>query len=572
MRERDNDLAGFDPVSHTMVEGASVDTMVRNGSTLPSIVTAYQNLGVKFTTPEQVGWPHLMTYLNKWDFNPRAGLAYKITSGNRPLVVRGGYAIFGSPERLRATIEGARRNPPTTAIFTNNFQDAAQAPDGLPNYSLRSAPTIVAGLNSTSALNVNNVSSMAPGSFMAYYFDPHQPTTRGHQWNLTFEREFAENMVVTFGYVGTHGSRLDQFAALNETTPDYIWFVTKGVPKPTGLYAGSLARTFGDTTYGSLYPYQKTGWSNSQNFQFEIKRRYSKGWGFQFFHVMSNTLKAGGFGWESDFLYPINLYLPGAVPVDDNARNRLLYYQRDSNIPKFQNSWNFIVGLPFGKGKRLAGNAGPVLDRIIGGWQLAALGGANSTWWTLPTSSWQFPNKLEVYGTKYPIQDCRSGTCIPGYLYYNGYIPANRINSYNASGKPNGVMGVPTNYKPAYTPLIPMPADGGSPSDPLYGFYDTNTVWVTMKNGTQQRTTYNDNLNPWRNQWKSGLYNWYQNASLFKVIPVKEQVAFRLNIDFFNVFNMPGIPKIPDAGTGIINAQTSGNGARYLQLSLRLNW
>jgi hypothetical protein len=161
---------------------------------------------------------------------------------------------------------------------------------------------------------------------------------------------------------------------------------------------------------------------------------------------------------------------------------------------------------------------------------------------------------------------------LDGYLYYNGYIPANRINSRDSSGKPNGVMGVPQDYKPSHVPLIPMPADGGSPSDPLFSFYDTNTVWVPMKNGALQRTTLNTNLNPWRNQYKSGLYNWGQNASLFKVIRIKEQVAVRANIDFFNVFNMPGIPKTPNSGTGIIDAQFSGNGARALQFGLRLSW
>ncbi|MDP2991426.1 MAG: hypothetical protein Q8O57_12780, partial [Kiritimatiellota bacterium] len=118
----------------------------------------------------------------------------------------------------------------------------------------------------------------------------------------------------------------------------------------------------------------------------------------------------------------------------------------------------------------------------------------------------------------------------------------------------------------------PMPANGGSPSDPMFSYYDSNTVWVPLKNGASQRTTFNPNLHPWQNQFKSGLYNWGQNASLFKVIRVKEQIAFRLNIDFFNVFNMPGIPKTPSSGSGIIDAQYSGSGARSLQFGLRLNW
>jgi len=196
-----------------------------------------------------------------------------------------------------------------------------------------------------------------------------------------------------------------------------------------------------------------------------------------------------------------------------------------------------------------------------------------SNWWSLPTSCWLFPNPVEIYGTKYKVQDCRSGLCYDGYLYYNGYIPANRINSTDPrTGKPNGVMGVPANYKPAHTPLIPIPADGGTPSDPMYPYYESNTVWVRLKDGTLQRTSFDTNLHPWRNQFKSGLFDWSQSASLFKVIPVNERVAFRANIDFFNVFNVPGIRKTPNEMTGLIDGQFSGNGARALQFGLRLTF
>jgi hypothetical protein len=329
---------------------------------------------------------------------------------------------------------------------------------------------------------------------------------------------------------------------------------------------------FEKTTFGQIEEYRKEGWSNSQNFQLELNRRYSKGLGFQIYYVLSNSLRAGGDGWGGDILYPAEIYMPGAVPQDPDERARFLYYRRDTNVPKHRVNWNWIMDLPFGKGKPIYGGAGSIMNRIVGGWQLAGQGSVTSNWWTLPTSNWLFPNEVEIYDTKYPVQDCRSGVCQDGYLYYNGYIPANRINSYDAQGKPNGVMGVPANYKPAHVPLIQMPADGGTSADPMFQFYDTNTVWIPLQNGTVQRVSLDDSLNPWRNQYMLGLMSWYQNASLFKIIPVNERASFRLNIDFFNVFNMPGIPKTPNNATGIINAQNSGNGARSLQFGLRLNW
>jgi hypothetical protein len=272
-----------------------------------------------------------------------------------------------------------RQNPPTTARFTYSLSDSAQTPDRLPNYGLRSAPQVIAGVNSKEVLDLNRPGGISRGSFLTSYFNPHQPTSRAHEWNLTLEREILENTVVRAGYVGTHGARLDMYYSYNQSPNDYVWFTTQGVARPTGTFAGTATRGFETTMFGNIEEYQKTGWSNSQNFQFEIQRRYTKGYGFQFFYVMSNTLKAGGSGWEDDNLTPTNIYLPGAVPQDNNARARLLFYRRDTAIPKHRYNWNWIVDLPFGRGKKLAPQAGPVLHRLIGGWQIAGQGSITST-------------------------------------------------------------------------------------------------------------------------------------------------------------------------------------------------
>jgi hypothetical protein len=202
---------------------------------------------------------------------------------------------------------------------------------------------------------------------------------------------------------------------------------------------------------------------------------------------------------------------------------------------------------------------------------LAAYSTIGSRWITLPTNNWGPVGKVEVYGTKYPIQDCRSGNCIRGYLYYNGYIPANLINSYDAQGKPNGVMGVPKNYQPLTQPIWPVPANL-NPSDPNAALYGTNIVYLPMKDGSQQRIAYDTGLHPLRNQYIRGPWALGGvNSSLFKVIPLTERLKLRLNIDFFNVFNMPGTPNA-NADTGIVSLQNSANTPRQLQWTLRLNW
>jgi hypothetical protein len=182
---------------------------------------------------------------------------------------------------------------------------------------------------------------------------------------------------------------------------------------------------------------------------------------------------------------------------------------------------------------------------------------------------------LEKYGEKYKIEDCRSGVCFPGFLYFNGYIPANQINSVNAQGRPNGVMGVPEGFKPAAAPLIPwgstaLPANAPA-NTVLSQFWDTNNVWLPLNNNTVQRLTFNDNLVPWRNQYMRGPNQWFMDASLFKFTNIGEHLTLRLNIDFFNVFNNPNNPTAVTSD-GILTTRNSGSPARVTQLTVRLSF
>jgi hypothetical protein len=571
IREGNNILTGFDPATRSIINGVPLERMYELGVTSPVIVKNFTDIGVKFVLPQDVGLPETMVHSNPRDFGPRAGFAYKLGSGNRASVIRGGYSLFGFPVPLRTFNARMRQNAPLNARFQQNFNSSAQSPDRLPNYMLRNVPPVIAGVNSTDVLDPNTPGGVARGSFLTSYFDPSQPTTRAHEWNITVEREILSNTVVRASYIGTHGSKLDQFYTFNDQPNAYVWFTNTGLPLPTGEFSGTARRNFDQTTYGAIESYRKTGWSNYSGFSGELQRRFSKGYAFQFFYVLSNAARAGGDGWSSDFITESNMYLRGAVPDDLQERNRFLNYRRDVELPKHRLRWNWIMDLPFGRGKPLLGNAGGVLDRVVGGWQIAGFGSLRSNYWTLPTGNWGELGNVEIYGTQYRIEDCRSGQCIPGYLYYNGYIPAHRINSVDAQGRPNGVMGVPSNYTPAHRPVFPTPADGGAANDPNRQFYESNTVFVPLRDGALQRTTIDTNLHPWRNQAVPGPWTKGLDASIFKNTRLTERVVLRFNADFFNVLNMPGLNQ-PDSSSGILSLQNSANEARQLQLTLRLTW
>src|SRR5262249_25468470 len=269
-----------------------------------------------------------------------------------------------------------------------NINSAAQSPDGLPNYLLRSVPTVIAGVNSKDVLDISQPGGVARGSFRTSYFAPDQPTTRAHEWNLTLEREIFANTVARAAYIGTHGSRVEQFRTYNEQPNSYVWFTNTGLPLPSGAFSGVSRRNFDQTSYGDIEEYGRSGWSNFNGVQLELQRRYSHGYGFQLFYVMSNATRAGGNGWSDDFLQEPNVFLAGAVPSDPGARNRLLNYRRDIEVPKHRLRWNWIVDLPFGRGQKFGRNARGFVDRVIGGWQLAGFGSVRSNYWSLPTSNW----------------------------------------------------------------------------------------------------------------------------------------------------------------------------------------
>src|SRR6185312_5061022 len=102
-------------------------------------------------------------------------------------------------------------------------------------------------------------------------------------------------------------------------------------------------------------------------------------------------------------------------------------------------------------------------------------------------------------------------------------------------------------------------------------YWDTNNVWIPLDNGKVQRTSYNDNLHPWRNQRMPGPRQWFQDASLFKFVPITERVTLRFNLDVFNVFNNPNDPT-GVSGNGVLSTRNSGSAARLMQLALRLTW
>jgi hypothetical protein len=574
--EKNNVSTGFDVANHSVVLGTDLNTLYKFGYTLPTVVNRLTQLGAKFEAYQQAGMPQALMTSDHKDFGPRLGFAYRVGDGARSFVVRGGYSIAYFHIPIYSYGARMRKNAPFTATFTESVTQGAYSPDGIGNYGLRSVPTLLAGVNSTNAIPLDATQSLQPGSANVSYFALNQPDPRVQNWNVTLEKEIKGNTVVRVGWIGNHSSHLEQLYQYNNTTPTYIWYATTGQALPTGVLSGVGTQPYDKGAYSRVEAWQNTGWGNSNAIRLELQRRYSRGFAYQVFYVMDNNFAAGGQGFSGTSIIPeVNQFLPGTVPTDLNRRNAFINYQRDTTTPHHRVAWNWVADLPVGAGKPILGNAGKVLNRLVGGWQVAGIGSLRSTYFTLPTGDFPTGVPLQIYGYKYPIQNCTSGTCFPAYLWYNGYIPSNRINSVDANGKPNGYEGIPADYKPAVSPLIPYGSTALPPNAPagtnVSSFWGTNTVWVPLKDGTVQRTTW-AGLAPLQHQYLSSVRQWGLDASLFKTVPINERIRLRLQADFFNVLNHPGNPNSVGSESGVLSVQSSGNSPRTLQLTLRLTW
>jgi hypothetical protein len=141
----------------------------------------------------------------------------------------------------------------------------------------------------------------------------------------------------------------------------------------TDLFGFPLQPTTGYNTYfnpqfSSLYAWRSIGYSNYNSLQVSLQKRMSHGILFDFNYTYSKSLDiqsdatsvgncgiACGFGSVINSWSPYQLYGPSAFDL------------------RHQINADWVVDLPFGRGRMIGRNVGRGLDAVIGGWQLSGL-------------------------------------------------------------------------------------------------------------------------------------------------------------------------------------------------------
>ena len=339
----------------------SVNLGVRYTLNFPSTVAdnrgAVFNLGTqKLDYLGQNGFPYSARDLEKKNFGPRVGLAYRITDS---LVMRSGYSL--------TWIEQAGITTPfTTPLFPFIQTLGQQTLDNInPAFVLSQGPTVTPQPPTPDAGLGQGVFAVQRDNGSGY----------AQQWNLSLQKSLGSNWSLEAGYLGSKLTRLGvPDVNLNQLTVEQLRLgaqLTQQVPNP---YAGQIPA---NTSLGGpsisraqlLRPYPRfttvtvyrnnIGHSTYHSLQARVEKRFSRGLTFSVAYTYSRLIDDAGAVFDS-------AVLTGPVANFQAADSFNKHLEKDvstGNVPHIFAA-SVVYELPFGRGR---------WRRFAGGWQVAAI-------------------------------------------------------------------------------------------------------------------------------------------------------------------------------------------------------
>ena len=267
--------------------------------------------------------------MQKHDFSPRIGLAYRIDDNT---VVRAAYGLFYFNEEGAGGSSRLFINYPFAAQFTVSCSSTA--------------PCLSTSSGIPQTVSANNLPTAV-----------YQPTTNltpnMQEWNFTLERQLGAALVVRAAYVGSHGNHLNLNINENVATPG------PGPVAPRQPYP----------SYGTISAWEPRGFSNYDGLQLSAERRFSAGLSFLGAFTWSKSLDEGAGGNSSTGESRINIQNPRDVAADYGLSN--FDYGRRFTL-------SFIYEPPFGHGRRFLSGMNRWENAVAGGWQLTSIVTAQS--------------------------------------------------------------------------------------------------------------------------------------------------------------------------------------------------
>ena len=468
---------------------------------------------------------------DRTDIGPRLGFAYSI---NQKTVVRGGYGIYYSP------------------VFYGN------GGDGLLGYNSGSTP-INFGRDAGITLDTYKpLPTVDPnGQYIGLldivqdYYDGNFKLGRVAQYDLNVQRELPYNFVASLSYIGNRGTRLrSSFNPLNSlpldalklgdallrkklvdvTASDRAYAASVGFTLPSspdavypgfnsqggsGLLERSVAQALRPfPQYGAINNrLESQGQSFYNGVKVDLQRRFSKGIQFGASYTFSKLITDAA----SD------LYGGSALTgvLQNPADRRSLRSISPDDVPH-NFVFNYLLELPFGKGKKFL-NQGGIVDRIVGGFQISGIQRYRSG----------TPITVFVAGGRREFLDLigYGGNLRPnltGQPFYaaNSVISGDteRIQYLNP-----GAFVAPTAYGAAPTFLDPIPGNPDNRTPYPIGSPQYAAFYANPQNflGTAAPTFNNLRTKPF----------YTEDLSIIKKTRISETAYFEIRAEFFNLLN-----------------------------------
>ncbi len=287
---------------------------------------------------------------DKNNFSPRVGFAYDI-SGKGKSVLRGGYGIFYFLDRGGIDNQLAQ-NAPFAGFSVCDYNAgcritlSGRAPDGSNDNTLA---TGALPLGNFSNLNLNN-----PSGIDALAVLPNNKVSNVQQFNVQFQQQLTDDTAISVGYVGTRARNLILYYNLNGRTVEQ----GTNIACPRALVNG---RCF--PNLGRVNVRDDNGKSQYDSLQIQLERRFSKGWQYLLSYAFSKTKDNGEGAFDS---------------VGDSNINFIEPFSRSRSDYPHALVFSSVYDIPYGRGREYGSDINPVLNALIGGWQLNTIFRAQS--------------------------------------------------------------------------------------------------------------------------------------------------------------------------------------------------
>jgi len=313
--DRDNNWSNFDPATGTMIRASGGSLYNR----------ALVNPDYK-------------------DFGPRLGLAYSVDSKT---VVRAGYGIsYDFFNRVGSALEGINAPNAIFGVLTQNMPAGGPVPAGF----LTTVNSFSTGIANPANLNLAtaNIDYIPANSKWPYI----------QNWFLSVQRELGKNTVLEVAYNGNHSLRMPIIADYNEATPN--------------LPGQSLPYT-ARSPYPNIGPItwvDPAGNNHYNGLSARVEHRFTSGLYFL------NSFTWGKAVGDSE--QALEYYAGYYEANPQNIHNLAAEAGPSSFDVKFNNVTSVVYMLPFGRGRKYASSVNPVLDGVIGGWELSTINSAHT--------------------------------------------------------------------------------------------------------------------------------------------------------------------------------------------------